>query len=128
MVISRSTYPSSGTFGGHWLGDNMSSWPDLYLSIPGINIRYFLVHKTVCLLYFWIRNLELQHVWHSYGTCHCTNQVFQEVFLDLVLDICRLVLIYVDLVATRRRNYVHAGCNSEPFIRSLETTMQFTAK
>ena len=36
MVISRSTYPNSGMYGGHWLGDNESTWPDLYLSIPGL--------------------------------------------------------------------------------------------
>eukprot|EP00117_Sycon_ciliatum_P014403 scpid26772/ scgid2150/ Lysosomal alpha-glucosidase; Acid maltase len=36
IVISRSTYPNSGAHGGHWLGDNNSNWPDLYLSIPGV--------------------------------------------------------------------------------------------
>jgi alpha-glucosidase (family GH31 glycosyl hydrolase) len=35
-VISRSTFPSSGHYGGHWLGDNESKWPDLRLSIIGI--------------------------------------------------------------------------------------------
>ncbi|GFT19741.1 hypothetical protein TNCV_594241 [Trichonephila clavipes] len=33
LVISRSTYPSSGRFTGHWLGDNKSSWDDLHRSI-----------------------------------------------------------------------------------------------
>ncbi|XP_063403845.1 maltase-glucoamylase-like [Mytilus trossulus] len=36
MVISRSTYPSSGKYTGHWLGDNNSEWPDLHYSIIGI--------------------------------------------------------------------------------------------
>ena len=35
IVISRSTYPNSGTTVGHWLGDNTSIWPDLYYSIIG---------------------------------------------------------------------------------------------
>jgi len=35
-VISRSTYAGSGGHGGHWLGDNGSSWNDLYESIPGL--------------------------------------------------------------------------------------------
>ena len=36
LVISRSTYPSSGVYGGHWLGDNNAQWSDLYYSIPGM--------------------------------------------------------------------------------------------
>ncbi|ESP05175.1 hypothetical protein LOTGIDRAFT_227855 [Lottia gigantea] len=36
MVISRSTYPGSGQYAGHWLGDNDSSWKHLYDSIIGI--------------------------------------------------------------------------------------------
>ncbi|XP_041362596.1 lysosomal alpha-glucosidase-like [Gigantopelta aegis] len=36
IVISRSTYPGSGQYGGHWLGDNRSGWKDIYYSIPGI--------------------------------------------------------------------------------------------
>ncbi|GFY76367.1 putative maltase-glucoamylase 2, partial [Trichonephila inaurata madagascariensis] len=36
LVISRSTYPSSGRFTGHWLGDNKSNWDDLHRSIIGM--------------------------------------------------------------------------------------------
>ncbi|XP_052262842.1 lysosomal alpha-glucosidase-like isoform X2 [Dreissena polymorpha] len=36
IVISRSTYPTSGVHTGHWLGDNNAQWPDMYYSIPGI--------------------------------------------------------------------------------------------
>lgn len=36
LIISRSTYPSSGRYGGHWLGDNQSSWGHLYRSIIGM--------------------------------------------------------------------------------------------
>ncbi|KAK3600456.1 hypothetical protein CHS0354_037863 [Potamilus streckersoni] len=36
MVISRSTYPSSGRNSGHWLGDNDSKWSNLHDSIIGI--------------------------------------------------------------------------------------------
>ena len=35
LVISRSTYPSSGAFTGHWLGDNTSIWPHMKSSIIG---------------------------------------------------------------------------------------------
>ena len=36
IVISRSTYPSSGRYTGHWLGDNKSEWPQLHESIIGM--------------------------------------------------------------------------------------------
>ncbi|GBM96247.1 Maltase-glucoamylase, intestinal, partial [Araneus ventricosus] len=36
LVITRSTYPSSGRYAGHWLGDNRSSWDDLRRSIIGM--------------------------------------------------------------------------------------------
>ena len=35
IVISRSTYPSSGTMTGHWLGDNDSSWAHMRDSVIG---------------------------------------------------------------------------------------------
>ena len=35
MVISRSTFPSSGKMTGHWLGDNDSAWSNLFDSIVG---------------------------------------------------------------------------------------------
>ncbi|XP_041850420.1 maltase-glucoamylase, intestinal [Melanotaenia boesemani] len=36
IVVTRSTYPSSGKWAGHWLGDNFSSWDQLYKSIIGM--------------------------------------------------------------------------------------------
>ncbi|XP_063062788.1 lysosomal alpha-glucosidase [Engraulis encrasicolus] len=36
FVISRSTFPSQGKYSGHWLGDNRSTWKDLYKSIAGM--------------------------------------------------------------------------------------------
>lgn len=36
IVVTRSTYPSSGKWAGHWLGDNYSSWDQLYKSIIGM--------------------------------------------------------------------------------------------
>ncbi|NXQ67549.1 MGA protein, partial [Quiscalus mexicanus] len=35
IVISRSTYPSSGRWVGHWLGDNTAAWDQLHKSIIG---------------------------------------------------------------------------------------------
>ncbi|KAG6370671.1 glycoside hydrolase family 31 protein [Boletus reticuloceps] len=36
FLISRSTFPSSGRWTGHWLGDNYSKWEYMHLSIQGI--------------------------------------------------------------------------------------------
>uniref|UniRef100_A0A672PVR0 P-type domain-containing protein n=1 Tax=Sinocyclocheilus grahami TaxID=75366 RepID=A0A672PVR0_SINGR len=36
VVVTRSTYPSSGRWAGHWLGDNYSTWDQLLKSIIGM--------------------------------------------------------------------------------------------
>ncbi|KIK64069.1 glycoside hydrolase family 31 protein [Collybiopsis luxurians FD-317 M1] len=36
VIIARSTFPSSGKWTGHWLGDNFSKWEYLYYNIQGI--------------------------------------------------------------------------------------------
>lgn len=36
FVISRSTFPGQGHFGGHWTGDNKATWHDMYRSISAI--------------------------------------------------------------------------------------------
>uniref|UniRef100_A0A3P8ZUI1 alpha-glucosidase n=1 Tax=Esox lucius TaxID=8010 RepID=A0A3P8ZUI1_ESOLU len=36
VVVTRSSYPSSGKWSGHWLGDNYSSWDQLLKSIIGM--------------------------------------------------------------------------------------------
>ena len=36
MIISRSTFATSGQFSGHWLGDNKSGWKHLKYNIIGM--------------------------------------------------------------------------------------------
>ncbi|XP_056906491.1 sucrase-isomaltase, intestinal isoform X3 [Takifugu flavidus] len=36
IVVTRSTFPSSGKWAGHWLGDNTAGWDQLYKSIIGM--------------------------------------------------------------------------------------------
>ncbi|KAF5914482.1 hypothetical protein HPG69_016433 [Diceros bicornis minor] len=36
IIITRSTFPSSGRWGGHWLGDNTAEWDQLKKSIIGM--------------------------------------------------------------------------------------------
>ena len=36
IVISRSTFPTSGAYGGHWLGDNTASWAHMKYNIIGM--------------------------------------------------------------------------------------------
>ena len=35
FAVSRSTFPGTGRYAGHWLGDNFSGWEDLKYSIIG---------------------------------------------------------------------------------------------
>ena len=61
IVISRSTFPSSGVYGGHWLGDNNAEWTDMYYSIPG--------SKEKVLSFFF--NIQ----------CRCSNEILSLFFL-----------------------------------------------
>ncbi|CAB3406454.1 unnamed protein product [Caenorhabditis bovis] len=69
-VISRSTFPSSGRYGGHWLGDNTARWADLQTSVIGVmefnmfGIPY--VGSDIC-GFNGITSEELCLRWHQFG-------------------------------------------------------------
>ncbi|KAG0722981.1 Lysosomal alpha-glucosidase [Chionoecetes opilio] len=52
FVISRATFPGQGHYGGHWTGDVMSDWFNMWQSIPGIlNFNMFgmpMVGADIC--------------------------------------------------------------------------------
>ncbi|KAH7678416.1 Protein AAGR-2 [Aphelenchoides avenae] len=72
-VISRSTYPSSGKYAGHWLGDNTARWEDLRTAIIGaqefnmFGIPY--VGSDVC-GFAGVSNEELCLRWQQLGAFH----------------------------------------------------------
>uniref|UniRef100_A0A4W6E6Q7 alpha-glucosidase n=1 Tax=Lates calcarifer TaxID=8187 RepID=A0A4W6E6Q7_LATCA len=49
IVVTRSTYPSSGKWAGHWLGDNNASWDQLYKSIiDSLSVNLFQTGADIC--------------------------------------------------------------------------------
>ncbi|KAK6043637.1 glycosyl hydrolase, family 31, partial [Cooperia oncophora] len=77
-IISRSTFPSSGRYGGVWLGDNTATWKDLQTSVIGVmEFNFFglpYVGSDIC-GFNGITTEELCLRWHQMGAFHpfCRN-------------------------------------------------------
>ena len=70
LVISRSTYPGSGTHCGHWLGDNASQWPHIRQSIPGQSKGDAPLHYQPITTFYSVtlyRYTEFCSIWYSSG-------------------------------------------------------------
>ncbi|CAD6199485.1 unnamed protein product [Caenorhabditis auriculariae] len=72
-IISRSTFISSGRYGGHWLGDNTARWEDLQTSVIGaMEFNFFgipYVGSDIC-GFNGVSNEELCLRWHQMGAFH----------------------------------------------------------
>ncbi|EEB07051.2 hypothetical protein SJAG_02131 [Schizosaccharomyces japonicus yFS275] len=70
FVVPRSTFPGSGVYGAHWLGDNHSKWSNMFFSIPGAMIFNMLgipmVGADVC-GFMGNSNYELCSRWMAMG-------------------------------------------------------------
>lgn len=49
IIITRSTYPSSGRWAGHWLGDNYARWDQLEKSVIGRKTLQLYSHHVICM-------------------------------------------------------------------------------
>ncbi|PAV80118.1 hypothetical protein WR25_02992 [Diploscapter pachys] len=72
-VISRSTFPSSGRYAGHWLGDNTARWEDLQTSVINVmDFNFFgipYVGSDIC-GFHGNSSEELCLRWHQMGAFH----------------------------------------------------------
>lgn len=65
FVVTRSTYPSSGKYSAHWLGDNYSTWEQMRQSIIGmLQFSLFGISFVSTIPHFALHNLivDLDHL------------------------------------------------------------------
>lgn len=77
IVVTRSTFPSSGKWAGHWLGDNTAGWDQLYKSIigiwEGICGEGTVIYANWTIYFFLHRHDGIQPVWDL--LCKCSHPI-----------------------------------------------------
>ncbi|XP_071506103.1 maltase-glucoamylase-like [Diadema antillarum] len=132
LVVTRSTFPGSGKYAGHWLGDNTSAWPHIHYSIIGtIEFNLFgipYVGVDIC-GFFNDSPEELCRRWHQVGAFQpyarnhnaIGNQPQHPAFYgkDFAEDIGSVLRIRYRLLPYLYTLFYHAHTSGSTVIRSL---------
>ena len=119
FVISRSTYPGSGKYVGHWLGDNNADWGALRYSIVGM-LEFNL---------FGIPFVSKTHTVHVFNWKRkVLNRLSDHSDVLSLSPLCRLEQTYVDFSTNLAKNSALGGCNSVLSILTREITMEIITR
>lgn len=112
LVISRSTYPGSGTHTGHWLGDNASQWSHMAASIPGLLKEKEIENVLIVLFYSGILNFAL------FGIPLVSTLVTYFPNGLIHPPLVRLVLTFVVSLITQLKSFAQDGNSLDHFTLS----------
>ncbi|CAG8514259.1 10673_t:CDS:2 [Acaulospora morrowiae] len=131
FILSRSTFPSSGKYAAHWLGDNWSEWTDLTYSIAGmLAFQLFVIPMTgadIC-GFNGRCNEELAIRWFQLGSFYpfcrnhnAINMPGQECYMtEKVKQISKVWLeVRYHLLPYWYTNFYHAAKKGTPVIEPL---------
>lgn len=132
VVISRSNYPSSGTYVGHWLGDNTSIWSHLKKNIIGLleynlfgvsyigaDICGFFEDTTAEMCTRWMQMGAFNTFFRNHNGFNGINQDPAALGLDVAAASRKIVEIRYNLLPYLYTLFYNANKNGGTVIRSL---------